>query len=169
MSQETYISTSTTGLLAVRLEYWDEEEQRYERYEFDYPTDKELLTIFPEAKDIIPLKIKEAQGEQLIRLKKMENLMNPQTRSQYDKWDLAFQDAKSKPIQELYKFKRLRRTGRGYEACCPFHNDKAPSLVIYPDNKFRCFGCQKTGDAIDFMRMLHDVDVRGAVNLLNAS
>jgi DNA primase len=36
--------------------------------------------------------------------------------------------------------------------CCPFHEDKSPSLVIYPQtNTWYCFGCSKTGDAIEFI------------------
>jgi DNA primase len=35
---------------------------------------------------------------------------------------------------------------------CPFHNEKTPSFVIYPEGRFYCFGCKEHGDAIDFIR-----------------
>jgi DNA primase len=38
---------------------------------------------------------------------------------------------------------------------CPFHNEKSPSLVIYPDNSFHCFGCRAHGhNALDFAMKL---------------
>lgn len=40
------------------------------------------------------------------------------------------------------------RIGRGGMACCPFHNDKNPSMKI--DQRFHCFGCGADGDVIDF-------------------
>ncbi len=38
-------------------------------------------------------------------------------------------------------------------ACCPFHDDKTPSLKIY-DNHYYCFGCGATGDCTDFTARL---------------
>lgn len=38
---------------------------------------------------------------------------------------------------------------------CPFHADKSPSFVLYPDNSFHCFGCGAHGrGAIDFVMKL---------------
>ena len=45
----------------------------------------------------------------------------------------------------------LHRTGQRYRANCPFHPDDTPSLVLYPDQRFHCFGCGKSGDAITWM------------------
>lgn len=33
---------------------------------------------------------------------------------------------------------------------CPFHQEKSPSLLFYPDGKWRCFGCNEHGDAVAF-------------------
>lgn len=41
------------------------------------------------------------------------------------------------------------RVGRNGMACCPFHNDKTPSLKV--DERYYCFGCGATGDVIDFV------------------
>ena len=37
---------------------------------------------------------------------------------------------------------------RGDMICCPFHDDRTPSMKLYDDH-FYCFGCQKSGDVID--------------------
>jgi len=37
-------------------------------------------------------------------------------------------------------------------ACCPFHDDKHPSMKV--DRRFHCFGCQADGDVIDFTARL---------------
>lgn len=41
-------------------------------------------------------------------------------------------------------------------ACCPFHNDKTPSMKI--DKRYYCFGCQETGDVIDFVGKLYGLN-----------
>ena len=43
--------------------------------------------------------------------------------------------------------------GRRIKICCPLdsHNDKTPSFCVFPDNGFKCFGCDAKGSgAIDF-------------------
>lgn len=46
----------------------------------------------------------------------------------------------------------LKRSGGLLKGCCPFHQEKTPSFVVYPDDhSFHCFGCQAHGNAIDFV------------------
>ena len=45
------------------------------------------------------------------------------------------------------------RIGRNGMACCPFHDDKHPSMKV--DRRFHCFGCQADGDVIDFTAKLY--------------
>ncbi len=46
----------------------------------------------------------------------------------------------------------VRKAGRTFKACCPFHQEKTPSFVINPDKGlFYCFGCQKGGDVFAFL------------------
>ena len=44
------------------------------------------------------------------------------------------------------------QVGRNGMACCPFHDDKHPSMKV--DRRFHCFGCQADGDVIDFTARL---------------
>ena len=52
--------------------------------------------------------------------------------------------------------------------CCPFHNEKVPSMKIYPKtNSFYCFGCNVGGDVIKFVMLYHNLDFKNAVRYLN--
>ena len=55
--------------------------------------------------------------------------------------------------------------GRNGMACCPFHDDKNPSLKLNEDY-FYCFGCGATGDVIDFTARLYDLTRREAAEKL---
>ncbi|MFT6300063.1 MAG: DNA primase [Saprospiraceae bacterium] len=46
----------------------------------------------------------------------------------------------------------LRKSGKNYSACCPFHDEKTPSFSVSPDKQFYyCFGCGVGGNAIGFV------------------
>ncbi|MBD1581768.1 DNA primase [Pseudoalteromonas sp. S16_S37] len=46
----------------------------------------------------------------------------------------------------------LKKAGKDYQACCPFHNEKSPSFTVSRDKQFyHCFGCGANGNAISFM------------------
>ena len=51
---------------------------------------------------------------------------------------------------------KLERSGDCYKALCPLHDDKEPSLVIFPDSQmWKCFGkCDAHGDVIEFIMRL---------------
>ncbi|EKO3932233.1 DNA primase [Vibrio fluvialis] len=47
---------------------------------------------------------------------------------------------------------KLKKKGKNYSACCPFHNEKTPSFSVSQEKQFyHCFGCGVHGNAIDFM------------------
>ena len=46
----------------------------------------------------------------------------------------------------------LKKAGREYKACCPFHNEKTPSFSVIPEKQFyHCFGCGAHGTALGFL------------------
>ena len=57
-------------------------------------------------------------------------------------------------IQDILgDFITLKKKGVNFTACCPFHNEKTPSFIVNPARgTFKCFGCGKSGDAIEFLR-----------------
>lgn len=51
---------------------------------------------------------------------------------------------------------QLKKAGKNYTACCPFHKEKTPSFSVSPDKQFYyCFGCGAGGNALGFV-MDHD-------------
>ncbi len=47
---------------------------------------------------------------------------------------------------------QLKKAGREYKACCPFHGEKTPSFTVSPDKGFyHCFGCGEHGTALGFL------------------
>ena len=46
----------------------------------------------------------------------------------------------------------LKKSGREYKACCPFHSEKTPSFWVSPDKQFyHCFGCGAHGTVVGFL------------------
>lgn len=61
----------------------------------------------------------------------------------------------------------LKKTGRSFKACCPFHAEKTPSFVVSPEKQLAyCFGCHKGGDIFSFVQEIEGVDFAGAVKIL---
>lgn len=55
------------------------------------------------------------------------------------------------------------QTRRGF-MCCPFHGEKEPSLKVYPKSGgWHCFGCERGGSVIDFVKEHEGCDFRTAV------
>ena len=58
----------------------------------------------------------------------------------------------------------LKRAGRSYKGICPFHQEKTPSFVVFPDSQnFHCFGCGKGGDLFTFYMLVEGVEFRDAL------
>lgn len=62
----------------------------------------------------------------------------------------------------------LKKAGRNYKACCPFHNEKTPSFVVNPETQtWRCFGaCAEGGDLFTFAQKMHGWDFKEALREL---
>ena len=52
------------------------------------------------------------------------------------------------------------RVGRNGMACCPFHDDRHPSMKV--DERFYCFGCGASGDVIDFVSRMESIGAKEA-------
>ena len=56
----------------------------------------------------------------------------------------------TKDVIEL--FIPLKKVGQGFTAKCPFHKEYSESFTVSPKlNKFKCFGCGKSGNSITFL------------------
>ncbi|MDU1772604.1 MAG: CHC2 zinc finger domain-containing protein, partial [Dialister micraerophilus] len=56
----------------------------------------------------------------------------------------------SLPIEQVIgAYVPLKKKGRSFWACCPFHQEKTPSFSVSPDKGFyHCFGCNESGDIV---------------------
>jgi DNA primase len=58
----------------------------------------------------------------------------------------------------------LKKAGREFKACCPFHNEKSPSFWVSPDKQFyHCFGCGAHGTVIGFLMQYEKMEFFDAV------
>ncbi len=71
-------------------------------------------------------------------------------------------------IEEVISdFVSLKRKGQNLWACCPFHNEKTPSFSVSPAKGFyKCFGCGKGGDSIDFVMEAEKLNYLEAIRYL---
>lgn len=61
----------------------------------------------------------------------------------------------------------LKRAGREWKGCCPFHNEKTPSFHVVPHKQFyHCFGCGAHGHALRFVMDFDRLDFPAAVEVL---
>lgn len=65
---------------------------------------------------------------------------------------------------------QLKKAGREYKACCPFHDEKTPSFTLSPSKGFyHCFGCGAHGTAIGFLMEFDHMSFVDAIEALAAS
>ncbi|HEY8477651.1 MAG TPA: DNA primase, partial [Chloroflexota bacterium] len=63
----------------------------------------------------------------------------------------------------------LKRVGRNYQALCPFHNERTPSFVVFPETgTWRCFGCGAGGDVFHFVMQRQGLTFAEALQVLAA-
>ncbi|MDE2407510.1 MAG: DNA primase [Xanthomonadaceae bacterium] len=61
----------------------------------------------------------------------------------------------------------LKRQGREYAACCPFHDERSPSFTVSPNKQFyHCFGCGAHGTALSFLMQYDRLEFLDAVEEL---
>lgn len=55
-------------------------------------------------------------------------------------------------IEVIGDYVKLKKTGAGYIALCPFHNEKTPSFSVnHAKQYYYCFGCGSGGDSVKFI------------------
>lgn len=70
-------------------------------------------------------------------------------------------------VEVINRMLPLKKRGRHFVACCPFHQEKSPSFTVSPEMQiFKCFGCGKGGDVFTFYQEFNRVDFREALEEL---
>jgi len=72
-------------------------------------------------------------------------------------------------VDVIGQYVTLRKSGKEYKGCCPFHDEKTPSFTVSEDKQvFYCFGCGATGDVIDFVSRFSGISFVAACKALGA-
>ncbi len=116
--------------------------------------------------------IKEFEGKELLKVEKkitrLKGLLLMTTGKIPKKWitEEEIREALIVPI-EIFIKTPIKKSGKYLTTHCPFHSEKTPSFYIYPKtNTCWCFGCQKGGNSIQFIREIYNYSFKEAVNYL---
>jgi len=70
-------------------------------------------------------------------------------------------------VSLISRYVEVKPAGKNFTARCPFHSEKTPSFVISPQmQRYKCFGCQKSGDIFTFLMDYEHVDFVEAIEKL---
>src|SRR5690349_1491542 len=71
-------------------------------------------------------------------------------------------------VNFISQYVPLKKAGRNYKAPCPFHSERTPSFVVFPDTQnWRCFGaCGEGGDIFNFVMKQEGLDFASALRVL---
>ncbi|MFH0776332.1 MAG: DNA primase [Patescibacteria group bacterium] len=70
-------------------------------------------------------------------------------------------------VDVVGNYVQLKKAGRNFKACCPFHSEKTPSFIISPERQFAwCYGCQTGGDIFKIVQLLEGVDFKESLKIL---
>jgi DNA primase len=85
----------------------------------------------------------------------------------------TFDDVKSRVLQAtdivalVGQSVRLKRRGKDFVGLCPFHQEKTPSFSVSPSKqRFYCYGCEKGGNAIDFVMLRDRIEFKDGLRIL---
>ncbi|HEX8549316.1 MAG TPA: DNA primase [Cytophagaceae bacterium] len=72
-------------------------------------------------------------------------------------------------VEVVGDFVSLKKRGQNYTACCPFHQEKTPSFSVHAAKGiYKCFGCGKAGDSIQFIMDIESLAYIEAIKFLGA-
>jgi DNA primase len=73
-------------------------------------------------------------------------------------------------VEVISSYLQLNKSGRNFKALCPFHTEKTPSFVVFPESqRWYCFGaCNEGGDVFNFVMRMEGWDFRAALEELAA-
>ena len=77
-------------------------------------------------------------------------------------FDVVRENVTARQVAEYYGLK-VNRNGM---ACCPFHDDRTPSMKI--DKRYYCFGCLAKGDAVDYVARMFGLRPKAAAEKICA-
>ena len=81
--------------------------------------------------------------------------------------DVASVRAATDIVAVIGEHTEIKRSGRQWMARCPLHGERTPSMSVSPEKGvYYCFGCQRSGDVITFVREIEGLDFTGAVEML---
>ena len=70
-------------------------------------------------------------------------------------------------VQLMQEYIQLKKSGVNWKGCCPFHQEKTPSLMVHPERQFfHCFGCSESGDVFSFIQKIEGLEFPEALKLL---
>jgi len=101
---------------------------------------------------------------------KLSSLVDKGAREKLSQWKKRIELIKSTLSieQVVSQYINLGKSGNKFTGRCPFHDDRSPSFVVYPEtSSFYCFGCRKGGDIFRFVMEIEKLTFKQAVEALS--
>jgi hypothetical protein len=109
-------------------------------------------------------------SERLLTIQRKESWANRDPSKQSQRRPL--EETKMYPITSIcdnHNLQHFKAGSNREKMCCPFHNEKTPSLVIFTDkNRYWCFGCNSGGSVLDFVSKVDNLSLSDAIKTINS-